>query len=82
MKIVQVDWIDITSSINWHSQNKLDKWVTEESEKLVHQIGYLYEEDENQIVLLDSYFDNKEMYGNATKIPKGCIISVTELRKK
>lgn len=82
MKIVQVDWIDITNSVNWHYQDELDSFVTDEKEKLVTQVGYLYEEDENQVVLLDSYFLNKEMYGNAHKIPRGCIVAIHELRKK
>jgi len=82
MKLVQVDWIDITASVNWHFQDELDAFVTDDTERLVHQVGYLYEEDENQIVLLDCYFDNKLMYGNAHKIPRGCVVEIFELRKK
>ena len=82
MKLVQVDWIDITHSVNWHYQDELDTFVMDDKEKVVHQVGYLYEEDENQIILLDSYFDDKHLYGNAHKIPRGCVIEVFELRKK
>ncbi len=82
MKLVQVDWIDITASLDWHTQNKLDAFITDDKGNIVHQIGYLYEEDEHQVVLLDSYFEDKSKYGTIHRIPKGCILAVIELRKK
>jgi hypothetical protein len=77
MKRVEVTWIDIISSDGWHDQNKLDRFVT--TVNPVIQIGYLYEEDEDQIVLLDSYFSDKQTYGGIHTIPKGCIKSIVEL---
>lgn len=77
MKRVEVRWIDIISSDGWHDQNKLDKFITQHNP--VRQIGYLYEEDENQIVLLDSYFEDKSTYGGIHTIPKGCIIEMKEI---
>lgn len=82
MKLVQVDWVDIHASLDWHTQNKLDAFITDDKANLVHQVGYLYEEDENQIVLLDSFFDDKSKYGTIHRIPKGCVVGVFELRKK
>ena len=79
MKRVIVVWRDITASLDWHTQNKLDSFITDDVENLVHQIGYLYEEDEHQIVLLDSYFQDKSKFGTIHKLPKGCIISITEV---
>jgi len=76
MKKVMVTWRDITARQGWHTPNKLDDFVVNDKENVVVQLGFLYEEDENQIVLLDSYFPNETLYGAPTKIPKGCIISV------
>lgn len=78
MKKVEVIWRDIVSDDGWHSQNKVDKFTTAENDT-VTMIAYLYEEDENQVVLVDSYFKDRDLYGTIHKIPKGCIISVTDL---
>lgn len=78
MKKVEIKWKDITSHDEWHTADEVDKFVNDD-EGIVSQLGYIYEEDENQIVLLDAYFVNKDLFGTIHKIPKGCVISVTEL---
>ena len=78
MKIVQVTWVDIVSDDGWHTQNRLDNYIHKDN-KTVRQVGYLYEEDEEQVVLLNSYFTKKDMFGDITKIPRGCIVSIDEL---
>jgi len=79
MKIVQVTWIDIVSDDGWHSQNKIDNFIHNKIHNLVYQVGYLYEEDEDQVVLLNSYFPDKKVFGDITKIPRGCISNIKEL---
>lgn len=78
MKRVEVTWIDIMSDSGWRNQSKLDRFIT--SSNAVVQIGFLYEDDDDQIVLLDSYFDDKTLFGGVHKIPKGCIRSIVELK--
>lgn len=82
MKKVLVTWVDIGSQSGWHTQNKLDNFVADDKSYTVTQLGFLYEEDDDHIVLLDSYFPNMELFGAPTKIPKGCIVSIQELRLK
>lgn len=82
MKLVEIIWKDIVSDNGWHTPNKIDSFVTNTDQTLVKQVGYLYEEDENQIVLLDSYFKNKELFGGIHIIPKGCIQETIELKSK
>jgi hypothetical protein len=82
MKKVEIVWIDIVSADGWKDQNKLDKFITNSRHNRVCQIGYLYEEDEDQVVLLDSYFIEKDTYGGIHVIPRGCIVSITELIDK
>lgn len=79
MTKVEVTWRDITTISGWHSQSKIDKFITDDKENIVMQIGYLYEEDENQIVLVDSCFEGYSLYGNVHKIPRGCVINVKKL---
>lgn len=79
MKRVEIIWKDITSDDGWHSQDELDKFINDDIDT-VTQVGYLLEEDENQVVLIDSHFLGKDLFGGIHKIPKGCIIEMTELR--
>jgi hypothetical protein len=80
MKRVEIIWVDIVSYDGWKDMDELDRFITNHNP--VVQIGYLYEEDENQIVLLDSYFQEKDTFGGIHIIPRGCILSITELIPK
>jgi len=77
---VLVRWRDITVSTGWIDQDSLDRFVMDEDEAIVTQTGFLYEEDEQQIVLLNSYFHGKDLLGDVTKIPKGCVIEMIKLK--
>lgn len=79
MKPVKVTWRDITSQDGWRTLNQLENFITDSEENIVEQCGFLYEQDENQVVLLDSYFPKGGLYGGVHKIPKGCIIKMEEL---
>jgi len=76
---VLVRWRDITVSTGWIDQDSLDRFVMDEDEAIVTQVGFLYEQDEQQIVLLNSYFHGKDLLGDVTKIPRGCIIEMKKL---
>ena len=76
---VLVRWRDITVSTGWIEQDALDSFVMDSEESIVHQVGFLYEEDEDQIVLLNSFFSGKDLLGDVTKIPKGCVIQIIKL---
>lgn len=77
MKRVEVTWKDIKSDDGWHEAEDLDQFIHEDN--TVKQVGFLYEDDDEQIILLDSYFLDKELFGGIHKIPKGCIIEIKEL---
>jgi hypothetical protein len=79
MKRVEVTWIDIRSDDGWRTLNKLEKFIT--GDNTVKQIGFLHEEDEEQIVLLDSYFEDGTLFGGVHTIPRGCIKSIIELKE-
>lgn len=83
MKAVEIVWKDITSSSGWHSQNAIDRIVTNDNDGICKQIGYVYEEDEKQLVLVDSEInvDGQKQYGTIHKIPKGVIVSQKVLSK-
>ena len=76
---VLVKWLDITVKSGWHSQEEIDEFVMDMDERIVFQSGFLYEEDENQVCLLNSYFTNKDLLGDLTKIPRGAIVEIIKL---
>jgi len=78
-KPVLVKWYDISTKAGWHEQEEIDQFVMDENENLVYQVGFLYEQDERQICLLNSYFSGRDLLGDITKIPKGCVVEMKEL---
>jgi hypothetical protein len=78
MKRVEVKWVDIIHEGGWHTQDQIDEFINERS-MIVNQIGYLYEQDDDYLILLDSYFEDKQQFGTIHVIPKGCIKQITEL---
>lgn len=80
MKKVEVIWRDITyKSTGWSHTNEVDDFIKDTNENTVYQLGYVYRETEDLLVLVDSFFLDDKNYGTVHKIPKGCIISVTVL---
>jgi len=78
---VIVKWRDITTSgLGWSEQNEVDIFITDEDENIVYQVGFLYEQDEHQLVLIDSYFHGKSLWGNVTKIPMGCVLEIKKIK--
>jgi hypothetical protein len=78
LKKVEIKWVDIVHEGGWHSLDQLEAFMDEKT-MTVMQIGYLYEEDEEYVILLDSFFEDKTQFGTIHVIPKGCIKQITEL---
>ena len=78
MKKVEITWADIIHEHGWHDQDELDQFINEKS-MIVRQLGYLYEEDDNYYVVLDSFFEDNSLFGTIHMIPKGCVISLHEV---
>ena len=71
-----VKWIDITTLNGWVEQDAADDFITNDKENICYQAGFLYEQDEKKVVLLNSYFLENDLLGDVTKIPKGCILDI------
>lgn len=75
--IVEIKWLDIAESSNqWQSLTKLEKFITNRKGCIVRQVGFLFEEAEDQIAILSSYFPDDDLYGTCNVIPKGCILEM------
>lgn len=82
MKRVEVIWRDITyKSAGWLHANDVDDFMNNKNENMVMQLGYIYKETDDLVVITDSYFldDVTPIFGAIHKIPRGTIISITEL---
>jgi hypothetical protein len=44
-KPVIVTWRDITTKNGWNDQDEIDSYIMDLDENIVHQVGFLYEED-------------------------------------
>ena len=74
--IVFCIWEDIVQSDpNWQSKEEGLDWADSEN-GLVHQIGFKLDEDENHLILTDSYFKSCETIGSVIRIPKWAIKEV------
>lgn len=63
-------WEDIMSSdTGWKSRDEAIEWADSEP-SLVHQTGFVLDDDGEFILLVDSYFKNCETVGTVTRIPK------------
>jgi len=79
-QIVEVKWIDISESKNgWSTLDELEEFITNIKSNIVHQVGFLFEEDEESISVLQSYFPNDDLYGVCNVIPRGCIIEIKKI---
>jgi hypothetical protein len=79
MKVVEVVWLDIECSApGWMTQDEADEFITNAKNRTVTHVAYLYEEDEDQVVLTDSY--TADAFGTFNVIPRGCIKSMEVLK--
>lgn len=79
MKIVEVTWIDIEATVGWMDFDEADEFITNAKNRTVKHVAYLLEDDEAQIVLVDSY--TPDGYGTINVIPKGCIVEMTTIKE-
>lgn len=75
-EFVVVKWKDISTKHGWLEHDPVDQFIMDDDENIVYQAGFLYEEDETQIVLLNSYFKTQDLLGDVTKIPRGAVLEI------
>tara|TARA_B110000285_G_C14824169_1_gene467894 strand:+ start:380 stop:682 length:303 start_codon:yes stop_codon:yes gene_type:complete len=76
-KLVQVTWIDATSSSEWMSEKKGCKLEA----ATCHSIGYLLFENSKKLILFADYNEDEDGLdiGNVNVIPKSWVTEVTEI---
>jgi hypothetical protein len=78
--VLFVAWTDvIQGAVGWESmEDRLDD--ADNRSGIVHQTGFLIEETEDNIIIVDSYLNDEDMVGSYHKIPKSIIIQRLELK--
>jgi hypothetical protein len=77
-----IEWADAESEATWVTESDMDSWC--EGVSIATDIGWVYQENDETIVLVTSFFGDGT-FGNRTKIPKGMVRSRKRLcisRKK
>lgn len=79
MKIVKVTWIDsCASNLDWLMVEDVKNWSDVEP-ITIYTYGALAQEDENYVVIAQSYGKNPGQCCSLMSIPKGCIKEIKEI---
>ncbi len=77
---VLVKWIDIVATDGgWRTQDDMLEWSMTQQDT-VTQIGFIIYENDFNLILTDSYFNNTDVIGYCVSIPKSTIILRREIK--
>lgn len=85
MKIVYIEWVDaMTINEGWQPEEELKKWA-ESNDWKVNQIGFLIEETPEYLLVAglknpERRSFSEDRYSSVTKIPKGWIKRLEEIK--
>jgi len=78
---VMIKWIDIVATDGgWRTYDEMIDWYETRQDTVV-QIGFIVYEDDNKIVLTDSFFKENEVIGYCVCIPKYNIIELKKIKQ-
>lgn len=72
MKLIEIEWVDSTSSTGWEHDTDLELSTCK-------TVGYMTRKTKDKIVLAQSVSDSGNV-GNKFAISKGCITAIKELK--
>ena len=75
MRIVKVNWTDSSIQHGWQGD------INECCVALCDDVGYLVDQDDEKIILARG-ISNAGFFNSPLAIPKGCVISIKEMRLK
>lgn len=88
-QIVEVRWIDSCTTPGWSDEEDLQKSLDEHTFANCVSVGFMFRDDDEYLALVMSYNDQDNIQQEAKSqaetlliIPKSCIKSVTQLRRR
>lgn len=67
-------WEDISvCDETWANDDDITRWFEDSGNALVEQVGFVVYEDNDNVVICESFIEAMELYGNVTKVPKSVI---------
>lgn len=83
MKRVEIEWLDslVIDGGLWIDADMIDE---DDRDQMLHRsVGYLVSESDETLVLATSYMcDQEQKIGGVNVIPKRCVLSIHELRRR
>lgn len=77
--LVFCEWEDIVSSdTNWRDLDDAIHWVDSEN-GIVNQVGFMLENNDDYLILMDSFFSEGDTVGAITRIPKAVVKSIKKI---
>jgi len=71
--LVYIKWVDICdNTVGWTPLVKMSEWI--QPDWTVEQIGWLYEETDDYLVLINMVSESMGSVSHMTKIPKTAVI--------
>ena len=77
--LVRVEWLDALSRAGWLEKESVQDWIASDVLPVV-SVGLLIREDDKAIVIAAD--ENEDEWGALTKIPRGMVVAIEELRAR
>jgi hypothetical protein len=78
--MVEVEWVDPGGINGWHDPSQNDE-AWERVLEPIRSLGFLVEDSDRGVVIVNGYGRGGESYDNSTIIPRPVVRSVTRLRR-
>lgn len=79
MRPVYIEWNDIRENTHgWNSNEEAETWGV--ADWTVNQLGWVFKETDEAIILVNQVCEPFDNVGNITKIPRGCIIKIVNIK--
>jgi hypothetical protein len=72
MELIYLEWIDIQSQDAWADYEEVVDW--KQKDWIVKQVGWVFEETDTHVVVVNMICEVFDKVAHITKIPKGTII--------
>jgi hypothetical protein len=81
MRLVKVEWVDISDESKWFELSEVEKWATTKFRERMISVGFLIFQNDNFIVVAADYYPTEKMFNNLNMIPRTNVRKITTIRR-